>query len=105
MPGPGEPGSFSLADPDRVHEVLSKAGFRVIDVMPRADQIVISEEQLADFAATTFELVRFAGALEDADQQTCARALAAIEQGLRARLQDDGHVRMSRKVLLVTAKA
>jgi ubiquinone/menaquinone biosynthesis C-methylase UbiE len=105
MPGPGEPGSFSLAEPDRVREVLSTAGFGDIQVTPRVDQIVISEEQLTDFAATTFELVRIAGALEDADQQTCARALAAIEQGLRARLQDDGHVRMARGVLLVTARA
>lgn len=104
MPGPGEPGSFSLADPDRVREVLGEAGFGDIEVTPRADQIVIGEEQVTDFAATTFELGRFAGAFENADQEIRARALAAIEQGLRSRLQD-GQVRLSRGVLLVTARA
>jgi ubiquinone/menaquinone biosynthesis C-methylase UbiE len=104
MPGPGEPGSFSLADPERIREVLDTAGFGDIQVTPRADQIAISEEHVTDFAVTAFELIRFAGALEDADQQTCAKALAAIEQGLRARLQD-GQVRLSRSVLLVTARA
>jgi SAM-dependent methyltransferase len=104
MPGPGEPGSFSLADPDRIREVLGTAGFGDIQVTARADEIVLSEGDITGFAATAFELIRFAGALEDADQQTCARALAAIEQGLRARLQD-GQVRLSRRVLLVTARA
>jgi SAM-dependent methyltransferase len=104
MPGRGEPGSFSLADPDRVREVLGKAGFGDVEVKPRTDQIVVSEEHITGFAATTLELGRFAGALENSDQQTCARVLAAIEQGLRARLQD-GQVRLSRGVLLVTARA
>jgi ubiquinone/menaquinone biosynthesis C-methylase UbiE len=104
IPGPGEPGSFSLADPDRVREVLAMAGFRDIEVAPRADQIVVSEDRLTEFTATLLELAKFAGALQDADQPTDAHALAAIEQGLRARLHDD-QVRLSRSVLLVTARA
>ena len=43
-------------------------------------------------------------ALRDADDHTRQRALAAIEEALRARLQD-GEVRASRGVLLVTGSA
>jgi hypothetical protein len=43
-------------------------------------------------------------ALRDADDRTRQRALAAIEQALRGRVED-GEVRASRGVLLVTASA
>jgi len=43
-------------------------------------------------------------ALRDADQQTRERALAAIEEAMRARLHD-GQVRASGGVLLVTGSA
>jgi hypothetical protein len=42
--------------------------------------------------------------LQDADEPTRERAVAAIEEAMRARLQD-GQVRASRGVLLVTARA
>ena len=102
MPGPGEPGSFSLGNPDRVRVVLAGAGFGQIEVTPHADQILLREEELTEFAATALELLRFGGALPDADQQTRAHVLAAIEQGLRARLDAD-QVLLSRSALLVTA--
>jgi SAM-dependent methyltransferase len=102
MPGPGEPGSFSLADPDRIRQILGKAGFGHVEVTPHADQIAISEEGITNFAGIALELLRFAGALTDADPETRAQALVAIEQGLRARLQA-GRVLLSRSVHLVTA--
>ena len=43
-------------------------------------------------------------ALRDADEPTRERALAAIEAAFRERLQD-GEVRASRAVLLVTGRA
>jgi subtilisin family serine protease len=104
MPAPGEPGSFSLADPDRIREILGTAGFGHIEVTPHADQITISEEGITDFAGIALELLRFAGALTDAHQETRAQVLAAIEQGLQARLQA-GRVLLSRSVHLVTARS
>jgi SAM-dependent methyltransferase len=104
MPAPGEPGSFSLADPDRIREILGTAGFGHIEVTPHADQIAISEEGITDFAGVALELLRFAGALPDSDDETRAQALAAIEHGLRARLQG-GQVLLSRSVHLVTARS
>ena len=104
LPEPGDPGSFSLADPGRVREVLETAGFGSVDITPHNDQVVIGEEAIAGFAATAYELVRFTGALEDADQQMREQTLAGIEQAIHTRLHD-GQARLSRGALLVTGIA
>jgi SAM-dependent methyltransferase len=104
MPGPGEPGPFSLADPDRVRAVLAAAGFGSVDVTPHADQIVISEAGIPGAASASARTGGAREALRDADERTRERAVAAIEEALRARLQD-GEVRASRGVLLVTGRA
>jgi SAM-dependent methyltransferase len=104
MPGPGEPGPFSLADPDRVRAVLAAAGFGSVDVTPHADQIVISEAGIPEAASASARTGGAREALRDADERTRERAVAAIEEALRARLQD-GEVRASRGVLLVTGRA
>jgi SAM-dependent methyltransferase len=104
MPGLGEPGPFSLADPDRVHAVLDAAGFDSVAIEPHADQVVINEARIPEVALTSIRVGGVREALRESDQQTRGRALAAIEEALRARLQD-GEVRASRGVLLVTANA
>jgi SAM-dependent methyltransferase len=104
MPGPGEPGPFSLADPGRVRAVLEAAGFGSVAVEPHGDQVVISEDRIPEVALTSVRVGGVREALRDADQQTRERALAAIEEAMRARLQD-GQVRASRGVLLVTGSA
>jgi len=104
MPGPEEPGPFSLADPGRVRAVLDAAGFGSVAVEPHADQVVISEDRIPEVALTSARVGGVREALPDADQQTRERALAAIEEAMRARLQD-GQVRASRGVLLVTGTA
>jgi ubiquinone/menaquinone biosynthesis C-methylase UbiE len=102
--GPGEPGPFSLADPDRVRAVLAAAGFGSVDVTPHADQIVISEAGIPEAASAAVRSGAARLALQDADEPTRERALAAIEEALRARLAD-GEVRASRGVLLVRGRA
>ena len=104
MPGPGEPGPFSLADPGRVRAVLEAAGFGSVAVEPHGDQVVISEDRIPEVALTSVRVGGVREALRDADQQTRERALAAIDEAMRARLQD-GQVRASRGVLLVTGSA
>jgi SAM-dependent methyltransferase len=104
MPGPAEPGPFSLADPGRVRAVLDAAGFDSVAIAPHADQVVISEDRIPEVALTSIRVGGVREALRDADDQTRQRALAAIEDALRARLQD-GQVRASRGVLLVTGNA
>jgi SAM-dependent methyltransferase len=104
MPGPAEPGPFSLADPGRVRAVLEAAGFGSVAIVPHADQVVISEDRIPEVALTSVRVGGVREALRDADQQTRERAVAAIEEAMRARLQD-GEVRASRGVLLVTGSA
>jgi SAM-dependent methyltransferase len=104
MPGPAEPGPFSLADPGRVRAVLDAAGFGSVAITPHADQLVISEDRIPEVAMTSIRVGGVREALRDADHQTRQRALAAIEEALRARLQD-GQVRASRGVLLVVGSA
>lgn len=104
MPGPGEPGPFSLSDPARVRAVLEAAGFGSVDVTPHNDHLVISEDQIPEVAAVSVRSGAGREALKDADQDTRQRAVAAIEAALRARV-NDGQVRATRGVLLVTATA
>jgi SAM-dependent methyltransferase len=104
LPGPGEPGPYSLADPGRVRAVLGAAGFGSVDVTPHADQIVISEAGIPEAASAAVRSGAAREALRDADEPTRERALAAVEEAWRARLVD-GEVRASRGVLLVTGRA
>jgi SAM-dependent methyltransferase len=104
MPGPEEPGPFSLADPSRVRTVLSAAGFDSVAIEPHADHVVVSEDRIPEAALASVRVGGLREALREADPQTRAQALAAIDTALRARLQD-GEVRASRGVLLVTACA
>jgi SAM-dependent methyltransferase len=104
MPGPEEPGPFSLADPARVRAVLDAAGFGSVVITPHADHVVISEDRIPEVARTNVRAGGVSQALQEADDQTRQRALAAIEEALRARLQD-GQVRASRGVLLVIGNA
>jgi len=104
MPGPEEPGPMSLADPDRLRAVLDAAGFDSVAIAPHADQVVINEDRIPEVALTSIQVGVLRQALRDVDEQTRQRALVAIEEALRARLQN-GEVRASRGVLLVTANA
>ena len=104
MPGPDEPGPFALADPGRVHAVLGAAGFGSVEVVPHADQVVISEDGISEAVTASVQVGGVREALREADDQTRQRALAAIDEALRARLQA-GEVRLSRGVLLVTGRA
>ena len=104
MPGPAEPGPFSLADPGRVREVLDPAGFGSIAIEPHSDHIVISEDRISEVAVASMRVGGVREALREADQETRDRALTAIEEALRDRVLD-GEVRATRGVLLVTGSA
>jgi SAM-dependent methyltransferase len=104
LPAPGEPGPFSLADPDHVQAVLAGAGFDRIDVMPHNDAVVRAEDRIADIARISTRVGAAREALRDADDGTRRRAVEAVESALRERAED-GYVRASRAVWLVTAQA
>jgi SAM-dependent methyltransferase len=104
LPAPGEPGPFSLEDPDRVRSVLTAAGFDAIDVAPHADFVVRTEAGIPDVARVSVRVGAAREALREADDATRRRAVAAVETALRERLEG-GQVRASRAVWLVTGRA
>jgi len=104
MPQPGEPGPFSLADSELIRTVLGSSGFHHIEVMPHNDVIVMKSDQIPDVARTSIRVGAAREALRDADDETRARAVAAVEEALNSRLQG-GEVRASRGFLLVVGQA
>jgi SAM-dependent methyltransferase len=103
MPGPDEPGPFSLADPDRVRSVLEDAGFSGVEVAPHNDFQTINESEIHDAAAVSLRVGPAREALRDADDATRRRALDAVREAMAARVEG-GELRLSRGYLIVTAR-
>jgi SAM-dependent methyltransferase len=104
MPGPEEPGPFSLADPARVTALLGEAGFSGIDIVAHDDQVHTTEAQIAESVESSLRVGAVQRMLEGADAETVSRVAAAIEAAMRDRLQG-GEVAFNRAVLLVRSVA
>ena len=87
--GPGAPGPFSLAEPDRIEAILGDAGFADVHV-----DSVDAPMRLGADAADAVEFLRGTGMaralLDKADPPTVARALDAVGEALRPHEQADG---------------
>ncbi|MER5646009.1 methyltransferase domain-containing protein [Streptosporangium sp. NPDC002524] len=99
--GPGAPGPESLADPARVHEVLTGAGFEKVTCTP-VDASQVWGEDAADAAGFlgAWGPVRFA--LDQVGEDTAARALDALTAALRP-YEEPGAVRLRGAAWLITA--
>lgn len=104
MPGPEEPGPFSLADPARVRSILEAAGFREVEVEARNDAVVTEADRIPQVARNSIRAGMARELLRDADDAKRQLVLEAVEAAMRARLED-GELRASRGVHLVTATA
>ncbi|GAA2567515.1 MULTISPECIES: class I SAM-dependent methyltransferase [Streptomyces] len=99
---PGLPGMFSLADPDRISDVLTAAGFAGVTVN-RAQAYGTwghGAEDAADFVLGTGPGRHL---MEQADPPARARARRALADHLRAYEAADGAVRLRSTSWLVTA--
>jgi SAM-dependent methyltransferase len=104
MPGPGEPGPFSLADPAHVEQLLLVAGFRSIEVVQHSEQVVVSADRVEMVleAATRVGAVR--EALQSNDDPAFREQLrSAVRAALLERVQD-GQLRLGAAALVVTAE-
>jgi SAM-dependent methyltransferase len=104
MPAPGDPGPFSLEDPDVVTALLRGTGFGQIDVKPMVESIVIPTDQIESLVALSRRVGPVREALRTADDETAAR----IEAGVRAALTDrveNGELRLSASALIISARA
>lgn len=104
MPAEGEPGPFSLADPERVNSVLRDAGFSEVVIAPYNDTLVVPEDEVSRYAATSLRVGAARDALKDADEETRQRAAESVDAALRERLAG-GEVRLTRGYLIVSASA
>ena len=104
MPGPGEPGPFSLAEPGRVEEVLAAAGFTAIEVEPVADTLVLPESSVASWARLSQRVGPVREALREADEATRAQILAAVADALRTKVSN-GELRLSAAAYVARAQA
>ncbi|MGZ4710015.1 MAG: class I SAM-dependent methyltransferase [Acidimicrobiales bacterium] len=104
MPGPDEPGPFSLAEPDRVTALLSGAGFTHIEVEPRDEVVVLVGDQIDSLVEMSRNVGVVREALRDADEDTSARIIDAVRAALAERVVD-GELRLTAGALIVTAHA
>jgi SAM-dependent methyltransferase len=104
MPEPGEPGPFSLADPDRVTALLGAAGFTGIEVRAVAETVVLPHEDVASLTELAQHVGPVREALREADEETRQRVLAAVADALEAKVVD-GELRLSAAALIVAANA
>lgn len=100
---PNAPGPFSLADPDRVRSVLGDAGWADIDLEEVRAQM--------NFGPTADDAVAFlqgtdmaSNLMKDVDDETIARAWAAIREAVAPYETPDG-VLLEGVTWLVTARA
>jgi SAM-dependent methyltransferase len=104
MPGPGEPGPFSLADPAHVVALLSDAGFEDVDVTPQSELVVLPETNIESIVDMSRHVGPVHEALRDADDDLTSRVLAAVRDALLAKVTD-GELRLSAAALIASARA
>ena len=106
MPGEGEPGPFSLSDPDRFRALLDQAGFVDVDVQPLQHEVVVERARVDFFVEQSMavgaarEGVRAAG-----DDPAVATAIAQqLRRDLLDRIGEEPATGLSAAAWLATAR-
>ena len=103
-PAPDAPGPFAFADPDRVRDIVSGAGFAAVAIDDRSAQLTLGPsadiEQVADFL---MQMGPTATALREADPEVQQRVASDMRAMLVPYQTADGVV-MSAKAWIVTAR-
>ncbi len=103
---PLAPGPFAFADPERVHQILTAAGWQDIEIQGMPFTMIVGEGEDPIAAAVHFNLRigPAARAIRDAGPDVDAPAKAALAKSLAAYLVD-GRVGLPGAVWLVSARA
>lgn len=106
MPGPGEPGPFSLSEPGRIEEVLGGAGFTHVEVVPHDEVVVLVGDEIGSLVKLTQAVGPVRQALKDAgdDQELRTRLVDAVEAAVLERVVDD-EARFTAGAFIVSARA
>jgi SAM-dependent methyltransferase len=105
MPGPGEPGPFTLADADVITATLTAAGFSDVEVAPLERVIDLP----ADEVESMVQLSRGVGPVREAivasdDEHLTDRILAAVREALHEKVEHD-RLRLTAVANIVSATA
>jgi SAM-dependent methyltransferase len=88
MPGPDEPGPFTLSEPDRVRSILTAAGFVDIEVTPITDPVVLPADRVDAFAQRSLRIGAVREAMRSADPETATRIAEAVRVALHEKVTD-----------------
>ncbi len=103
MPKPGEPGPFSLEDPDHVKALLEEAGFQQIEVTPQSKSIAIPRTEIGSLVKLARRVGPVREALRTADEATTVRIDEAVHAALMERVERD-ELRLGACALVVSAR-
>ena len=102
-PDPNAPGPFTLEDPDRIRSLLSDAGFTNIDVQAFEDAAILHLD--VDGIDRMFKLSPMREPLEQADDATRERVIAAVREAAAPYQRQDGAAVLPSASWTVTARA
>jgi SAM-dependent methyltransferase len=103
MPAPYEPGMFSFAHEDHIHDLLTRSGFHAIGTAPVTVPMIYGNDA-ADAAAFFLSTGPARHHLRDADPPTLHRALETLTAAIRPHEGPDGTVRFTAAWWLATAQ-
>jgi len=106
MPGPGEPGPFSLSEPGRIEEVLGAAGFTHVEVVAHDEVVVLAGDEIDSLVKLSQAVGPVRQALKDAgdDEDLRRRLIEAVEAAVLERVVD-GEARLTAGAFVTTARA
>ena len=104
MPGPGEPGPFSLSEPGRIEAVLGEAGFTHVEVVPHDEVIVLVGDEVESLVQMSKAVGPVRQAMRDADADLRARLLEGVRTAL-AEKTVDGELRLTSGAFVASARA
>lgn len=82
LPGPGEPGPFSLSDTDRLRDLLDQSGFVDVSIDEVEGARTITDQHADEDLRMLFEVGPLADAYSEADDATRAAAVAAVVEAI-----------------------
>lgn len=105
LPGPGAPGPFAFAEPDRVRSLLAEAGWRAVEIEPVETSILVGGPGDVDSVLAFYEQDPVGQVLlSKASAEQRAAAHASLRRVVEERIASDG-LRLGAAVWLVTARA
>lgn len=102
LPGPDEPGPFSLSDPERIRSILEGAGFSDIVIAPVAGARVIPAANSDEELRTLMEMGPVGEAFDAADDATRGAVISAVMAAIEPYREERGW-RLAGTAFAVTA--